>query len=406
MKKGLLVLLAATLVLAPSCGKWGLSPDEPELITEPETEPSDLSKADPGLARAANSFGLDLFKRICAQRPEDNTAFSPLSLSLMLAMAAEGAEGDTYTQFSKVLGWGDKTKEELGEFYQTMINGLVAADPEVSFTSANSFWMAAGFPFETDYQSLLTRFFHADTFTEDFSLPATVKKLNDWCSEKTAGKIPVLCDKLPPECVMILVNALLFKAPWTFKWEVQKGRDFRTAGGAVVKKDYLCTETEFSYSEWENYEVVGVPYGNGSFRLEVLLPKEGKTLAQVVAGLDDVRKTYAGGQGKGKLYLPMFSIEDESNDLIGQLADLGLTLPFTSGANFYGISKEPLYISKIVQKVKLDVTEKGTEFAAVTGGFVAVSLPKSVSVDLNRPFLFQIRELTTGSVLLLGTLSK
>ena len=113
-----------------------------------------------------------------------------------------------------------------------------------------------------------------------------------------------------------------------------------------------------------------------------------------------------------ELYLPKWSTEYNSeNNLPIALKALGLTLPFDPAhANFSGISKESLFISNILQKVRIDVTEKGTEFAAVTVIYMANAaappvVPEMVVLDLNRPFLYFIRERTSNTLLLAGTLS-
>ena len=88
---------------------------------------------------------------------------------------------------------------------------------------------------------------------------------------------------------------------------------------------------------------------------------------------------------------------------------MGLILPFSDDADFSGISKEFLKISSILQKVRIDVSEKGTEFAAVTAiamdNCAGPVTPKKVTLDLNRPFAYFIREKSTNTLLLAGTLS-
>ena len=215
MKHLILSFLLALLALsAAGCSKT--PPDEGPAASDPVPIP--LTKADEGIRDASNTFGLDVFSRLYALRGGKDVAFSPLSLSLALAMAAEGAEGDTWKQFSQVLGWNAATKDELGAFYAKMTEGLVKADPEVSFSSNNSFWAAKDLELNTDYQALLKRWFVAESYTVDFSEPATLTQINRWCSEKTDGKIPQMLDQLDPLNRLMLINALLFKAPWQNKW--------------------------------------------------------------------------------------------------------------------------------------------------------------------------------------------
>jgi serpin B len=147
--------------------------------------------------------------------------------------------------------------------------------------------------------------------------------------------------------------------------------------------------------------------------MDIILPKQGKTLAEILPQVESEAVNYDLQPTEVTLYLPKWSTDYSTEDaLIPALKAQGLTLPFDrQKADFSGISEQPLFINLIQQKVKIDVTEKGTEFAAVTVvGFLPnsvgpVTYPK-VTVDVNRPFAYTIRETTSGTILLLGTLSE
>jgi serpin B len=375
--------------------------------------PIELTQADMRVRDASNDFGLGTFHRLYARSKDGNVAFSPLSLSLALALAAEGAEGNTYKQFSDVIGWQASNKDEVGAYYQKMIAGLVEADQSVQFTSANSFWAATEFPLKTDYTSLLTRYFSAESHSVDFTQPATREQINKWCSDKTDGKIPQMLESLDPRTKLMLINALLFKAPWQFAWDIKQNRTFTTAAGAQVQKDYLyVADKTLPYGDFGDFELVRALYGNGAYTMDIILPKAGKTLTEILPELGSESINYGLKPSSVTLYLPKWSTDYSTEDaLIPVLQDQGLTDPFNHLADFAGISSIPLYINLVLQKVRIDVTEKGTEFAAVTvvgmlENSAAPSTPPRVTVDVNRPFAYTIRESTSGTILLLGTLSK
>ena len=405
-------ILAIALLALPACSKLdregNLRPDEVAPLVRIE-----LTKGEQAIRDASNDFGLKTFRSLYTGSKDGTVSFSPLSLSLALAMAAEGAEGDTWQQFRDVVGWGAATKEDLGAYYMKMTEGLVKADANVLFTSANSFWAAKNFPLKEDYASLLKRYFAAESYTVDFSQPATLKQINGWCSDKTDGKIPQMLDDLDPRTALMLINALLFKAPWQLTWDILQNRDFRTVSGQKTKKDYLYVkDKQLTYGDFGDFELVRAPYGNGAYQMDIILPKEGKTLAEVLPQVESDVVNYGLKTTDVTLYLPKWSTDYSTEDLlIPALKAQGLTLPFDPNlADFSGISTKPTFIDMILQKVRIDVTEKGTEFAAVTViGFKVnsagpVSYPK-VTVDVNRPFAYTIRETTSGTILLLGTLS-
>ena len=221
--KRITLILAIALLALPACSKLdcegNLRPDEVAPLVRIE-----LTKGEQAIRDASNDFGLKTFRSLYSGSKDGTVSFSPLSLSLALAMAAEGAEGDTWQQFRDVVGWGAATKEDLGAYYMKMTEGLVKADANVQFTSANSFWAAKNFPLKEDYASLLKRYFAAESYTVDFSQPATLKQINGWCSDKTDGKIPQMLDDLDPRTALMLINALLFKAPWQLTWDILRRR--------------------------------------------------------------------------------------------------------------------------------------------------------------------------------------
>ena len=409
MKKTLMIL-AAALLLLPACEKLNREEDlKREDLTEPV--PIELTKAEEVVRNASNDFGMKVFAGLLSKAKGREVSFSPLSLSLALAMTAEGAENDTWKQFADVIGWGTAGKEEVGAYYRKMIDGLVKTDPLVSFTSCNSVWAAKTLTMYDTYTSLLKQYFSAENYSVDFSSYATLDQINKWCSDKTEGKIPKMLDDLDPATRLMLINALLFKAPWGLTWDIKTGRDFNGAAGKT-KKDFLHTIHLLGYGEFEDFEYVSIPYGNGSYEIDVVLPKAGKTVQAILPKVNYEAFQYAYPGTEVDLYLPKWSTEYFSErDIPDVLTALGLTLPFDfNNADFSGISKEPLYIGSILQKVRIDVTEKGTEFAAVTvvgmltSGIGPVT-PKKVTLDLNRPFAYFIREKSTNTLLLAGTLS-
>lgn len=402
------ILLSAALLLLPACEKLNREKDlKPEDLTNPV--PIELTKADETVRNASNDFGMRVFSGLLDKAQGREVSFSPLNLSLALAMAGEGAEGETFKQFADVIGWGEATKEEIGAYYKKMIAGLVTTDPQVLFSSCNSFWAAKNLVLLDDYKSLLTRNFAAESFSVDFSDSATKDRINQWCSDKTDGKIPQMLSELSPATRLMLINALLFKAPWGLTWEVRTGREFNGTAGKT-KKDYLHANHMLGYGEFEDFEYVSIPYGNGSYEIDVVLPKAGKTIQSILPAVNYDAFQYAFPGTEVDLYLPKWSTEYSSGDDIPKVLDaMGLILPFSDDADFSGISREALKISSILQKVRIDVSEKGTEFAAVTAIAMDNSAgpvtPKKVTLDLNRPFAYFIREKSTNTLLLAGTLS-
>lgn len=402
----MMIAILSAMCLLGACEK---APQQ-EAVTDPV--PIELTKADAGIRDASNAAGLDVFRRLYAVRGGKEVSFSPLSLSLAFAMVAEGAEGETYRQLAEGFGWGVYSKEELGAFYAKMIDGLVKADPQVSFTSSNSVWTAPDLGVRESYRKLLSEYFGAEAYTVDFTLPATLSRINGWCADKTNGMIPRMLSSLNPKTRMMLVNALLYKAPWAREWAVRKDREFQ-AEGAPVKKDYLYADGSFGYAALPDCDALSLPYGNTAYEMVVFLPKSGKTIDDILPTVMEYGGDLHLSKREAEVYFPMFTTEYSTEDaLIPILQEKGVQLPFTDFADFSGISdSEALKISQVLQKVKIEVTEKGTEFAAVTviGLIRATAVqtpPAKILFDADHPFVYLIRETSTHAILLIGTLSK
>ena len=410
MKRIYVLITLAACLCAPACDKL-LSGEE--LVEENEPAVAiELTKADGAIRDASNASGLDIFSRLYAVRGGKDVSFSPLSLSLAFAMAAEGAEGETYRQIADALGWGAATKTELGAFYKKMIEGLVAADPKVSFTSSNSLWTAQDLAVKDDYKKTLSGSFAAECYQVDFTAAATLSRINKWCSDKTDGKIPQMLQNLDPATRLMLVNALLYKAPWATQWTVEPNRAFR-GDGAVSKKDFLYADKSFGYADLSDCEAVSLPYGNGAYEMVVFLPKEGRTVEGILPVVKEKGGSLVLPTRTVEVHLPMFSTDYSTEDALPAILKAkGVRLAFSDAADFSGISAaEAVMISQVLQKVKIDVTEAGTEFAAVTViGLVTSSLPvtppQKIVFDADRPFVYMIRETSTNAILLIGTLSR
>jgi len=413
MKRILSVALLAAGSLLAACGALFIPQDDTPQEENVPAVPIELTKADAGIRDASNASGLDIFSRLYAVRNGKDVSFSPLSLSLAFAMAAEGAEGDTYKEIGDALGWGEATREELGSFYKKMTEGLAKADPKVSLTSSNSLWAAPDLPLRDQYKQLLGEYFAAESYQVDFTAAATLKKINDWCSAKTDGKIPQMLQQLDPETRMMLINALLYKAPWAMEWAVKEKRDFRDEAGVNSKKDFLYAKGDYRYAEFDDCQAIALPYGNGAYEMVVFLPKAGYTVEKILPTVREKGGTLRLYPETAEVWLPKFSTEYCTEDkLIPILKAKGMALPFSDAADFSGISAaEALKISLVMQRVRIDVNEKGTEFAAVTViGFEKATAvgapPKPVVFDADHPFVYMIRETSSNAVLLVGSLSK
>jgi serpin B len=106
-----------------------------------------------------------------------------------------------------------------------------------------------------------------------------------------------------------------------------------------------------------------------------------------------------------ELYMPKFTFETALG-LKETLVEMGMQDAFdTDLANFAGMDGEQiLYLDKVFHKALITVDEKGTEAAASTAAIVAPAslVTEWVTVTMDRPFFYMIRDIPTGTILFMG----
>lgn len=371
-----------------------------------------LTQAESQIVSSSGKFGIDLFKKMHDAEKEENIFISPLSVSMALGMAWNGANGETATAMQNTLGFAGMSRADINASYKSLLELLSGIDPKVRFDIANSIWYRLGFEVEQSFFDLNKTYFDAEVAGLDFGLPSAVTTINSWVEDNTNGKIDQIIESIDPMTVMFLINAIYFNGTWTYEFDkaVTKERPFYPAEGKEVLVPTMAQTNDFAYYQDNQVQIIDMPYGNGAFRMTVVLPAPNTTVDAVINGLSpETWQTWLGKlkASKGTIYLPKFKLEYEQ--VLNQvLTALGMGIAFEPGrADFTNINKNGgLYISQVRHKTFVDVYEEGTEAAAVT--IVEIRLTSVGGEDpgftmrVDRPFFFTIREQNTGTLLFMG----
>jgi len=365
-----------------------------------------LSASDREIVRGDNAFGYGLFSKLAAGDPGGNIIVSPLSVSLALTMAYNGARGETEKAMARVLGYGERPRGEVNALYARLIPALVGADAGVTLSLANSIWYRPDLDPKPEFLDLNRDTFGAETSPLDFGAPNAVPTLNAWVSEKTRGLIPEIAEApLSGDLVMMLLNALYFKGDWSRPFDPKatyKG-EFHLADGGTKTCDMMTANASFSVFHDSAADGLVLPYGDSLYSMVLMQPKPGTGMSLLIEALQAgalegwLQKA---GPGRGPIHVPKFKLE-YGKQLKETLIALGMGNAFASGADLTGI-QENLMISEVIHKTAIQVDEKGTEAAAVTRvDVVLVSLPADL-IRFDRPFVFALREKNSGAILFLG----
>jgi serpin B len=387
------------------------SKDLSSINDNPKKQIRALTQNETQLVESGKKFGLKLFKKIVEEQPDSNIFISPLSVSMALGMALNGADGTTYEAMRQTLEFGGMTNQEINEAYKSLVDLLINLDEKVLFEIANSIWYRNTFNVDQAFLKTNQKYFDAEISALDFNDPASVDIINNWVSENTNEKIKEIIDNINPLTVMFLINAIYFKGTWQYEFDKENTVDdvFNLVGGGTVDCKMMKIRGRFDYYEDDDVQIIDLPYGDGYFSMTIFLPKPDVDIDEFTSALDESRwENYLTSlsSDSGTLELPKFKLEYKlkMNDV---LKALGMSIAFDpQQADFSRINPDvELYISKVLHKTFVQVDEEGTEAAAVTVvemNLTSIGGDEEFYMTVNRPFLFVIREHHSETILFVG----
>lgn len=343
-----------------------------------------------------------------------NTVLSPLSIKIAMSMAAEGAQGDTLEEMKIVLDIDDNVKER----YQEIIEDS-QGNEDIIIEIANSLWLRDDLEFKNSFLDTVENYYNAKASSLDFNSPNAKDTINNWVSEQTRDKIPSIVDEITREHIAFLINAIYFNASWEtpFTEDFTTEEDFNLIDGSKVKVNLMHLDSNFEYLENNIIQAVKLPYGdNDRYTMTVYLPNEKEDINTFVNDLSmDTLNSWESSFSnmEGLLRLPRFKTE-YSVELIESLENLGIKLAFNKELADFGnmieIKDQNVYIGEVKHKTYIDVTEEGTEAAAVTsvGMMETTAMPtepeERFSMIVDRPFLFKIDDEKYNETLFIGVI--
>ncbi|MHC5595231.1 MAG: serpin family protein [Nostoc sp.] len=369
---------------------------------------------DTKIVESSNKFGFKLFSEVLKNyRGEKNVFISPSSVAIALAMTYNGASGSTQQAMAKTLELQGMNLPEINSSYAAVLKQLLDnADAKVQLKIANSLWANQDVSFVPDFLKITQDFYQAKVSNLNFKDAAASNIINDWVKENTNDKINKIVEKIEPNQVLFLINAIYFKGNWTNEFDKKETAQhpFYITSSRRKQQPMMTQKGDYKYYENEQFQAVSLPYGkDGKVSFYVFLPKQNSNLKGFYENLNvenwEKWMTQFNKQ-KGFIRLPRFKTDYEVT-LNDALKSLGMEEAFSNKANFSGMGKN-IAISEVKHKTFVEVNEEGTEAAAATSvGIVATSFrqePEPFRMIVDRPFFSAIRDNQTGSVLFMGSI--
>lgn len=402
-------------------------PEDPALIQAYSLADAHADAVSEEIVGANTRLGLNIFEKLAIGQKE-NIMISPLSISIAMAMTANGTENEALAEMKEVLGYSEMELPAVNEQFEELIASLVSADKDLVLEIANSIWLDESISEDVreEFVTVLTESYDSELFTTDFGDTETVGLINSWVAEKTHGKIDKIIKSIDPLTVMHLINAIYFKAAWSkaFDKESTFTDKFFMADGTEATADYMSFKyyenpEEVRYGDYviagQNVAGVKIPYGRGAFAFYAYVANpdfdtpndEVLTVDEIIGNF--VEKGFAEympsmTRASYKLHLPKFKFEYEKS-LAEIFKSLGLEKVFDAGG--MSAAAPALYVSEITHKTYIDVNEDGTEAAAVMDvGADMAGGENFPGFYGRRPFFFVIRDERNGSILFMGKVEK
>src|ERR1035437_3664106 len=340
--------LIIIVLLTASC----TNQNEPKIQVPVNAKPIALTVSMEKRVSQDNDFAFDLLKKTINTSGETNVFVSPLSVSIALGMAWNGANGTTKTEMETAMKMSGMSVADINGYYQIMESALPGIDPLTRLSIANSLWYKKGFSVKPDFLKVNSDYFNAYIKELDFSQAWAVDTINNWCSKETNKLIPTIIKQIPSDAVMYLMNAVYFKGIWSKKFDKTKTTEltFTNETGNQVNVNMMSMKDTFAYAQTDIAQYLEIPYGNKAFSMTVILPADNKTTTDVLNTLTAANWTIALNslsEQQVTVYLPRFKVTNSFN-LNQELQDMGMKLAFTELADFSNISAVPLKISEVI----------------------------------------------------------
>jgi len=382
----------------------------------PTTAASDQAEA----ARDNNAFAIELYGRLRNQ--SGNLFFSPESISTALAMTYAGARADTAAEMAKTLHF-TLPPRQLHAAMGGLLRDRNAAHDGYQLKEADALWVQKGYPLLPEFLKLNKDNYEAGLNQVDFksATEASRQTINLWVEQRTKNKIRELLTPgiLSPDTRLVLTNAIYFKGAWEqqFKKEDTKDEDFHLFAAQPIKTPLMHMTKGFNYFDGGSFQALEIPYKNMELSMIILLPSAREGLSAFEQSLSPANMQQTLDQlrpaGNVIVTMPKFKIEAKF-ELGDTLMATGMKKAFdVKMADFTGMASRQtmqgdgnLYISAVIHKAYVDVSEEGTEAAAATAvGVMAAGVHRPeppIIFRADHPFMFLIRDNRSGSILFIG----
>ncbi|CAG0894643.1 unnamed protein product [Cyprideis torosa] len=381
------------------------------------------------LSRAHFEFALDVYKALAASSESlpgerdapSNILFSPFSLATVLSMLFLGAGSSSQTaiQLRKTLHYREISYATVHRAFRSVIENFQDPYYGESVSSFNALFQQEGFNVSDYYVRALQEFYHSELRVADFRSDAagTRDDINSWVLKATKGRIQDLIPgPIPPETMMVLVNALSFQGDWLFPFDRRNTFDqglFFLSPNERVEVPMMIGrfKVPLGYSPDLECRVLELPFREKRMSMFIFLPDDMETgLSRLEANLttDVIKALFSTLKDEVvNIRLPRINFQEEI-DARSALENLGLKDIFDPyRADFSGMvnrkGTQSVHIDQIYHKASIEMDEEGARGGAAS----ALSVQRlgkfgEKYFEVDHPFILLVWDYYSGMALFLG----
>ena len=358
------------------------------------------------------AFGIDLYQKL--KVTNGNLFFSPYSISSALAMTYSGARSITEKEMATALHFSLDQQSLHASFRQLQAQLDTIRDKKrIELSVANSLWAQQNYKFLDSFMELNKQYYDAELRLVDFEKQTETarKTINTRVEDETQKKIVNLIPRgmVGPTTRLVLCNAIYFKGTWCKQFDKSKTVDspFHLSVKKSVDVPMMNRKLPLKFMDFGTCHAIELPYEGNEVSMLLFLPKKIDGISQLENKLNSDTLTYwinnltQTYESEISLSIPRFKTT-RSFDLKQELDALGMHSAFAA-ADFSGMTgNKDLFIGAVIHKAFIEVNEQGTEAAAATAVLMKGEAGEPLVFRVDHPFLFLIRENSTGSILFMG----
>ncbi|TRY98390.1 hypothetical protein DNTS_021809 [Danionella cerebrum] len=349
-------------------------------------------EAQRAVGAAVAKLGLTLLEKLQPGSEQPNIIISPLSISLLLAKLALGARNKTEEKLLEAL-----QAKKLTNFHETL-SCLQEELTAKAVKMASRLYLIPGFSLNQDFVDRALNLYKSE--------PAhltSIEEVNQWVEEATKGHITNFLSSLPPNVVLMLINAIHFKGEWQSRFDSRfTVKDIFYIDTKTSVKVDMMMGSKYPLSMFvdrtDGTQVARFPFqGNMSLLVVMPMPTQGN-LSDTAAKLN-ISDMYEHFQSEMSMQvkLPKFKLEYKQ-DLRQALSNMGLDFLFT-GPDLSKIAQGPMVVSGVQHASSMELSEDGAEASAATSLPLTRTIP---TFAVNMPFIFALVDDASYTPLFLG----